>query len=242
MAWCVRIRGLRVVLAESRRPATVSFHRRAAPAGITTAAVSGLVTEYRRAAEGCAKFIKTHPDSPLARKRRQQALRSLVPGSRGSPCWDGRSSRAGLAVAMVMRREWGPMAREFAPSRTAESLAYPLAGGTLGVVFTLSVARGLLSGVGPRTTACPAWDAAATPRRGVCWPLLALLVLQACLSLSLVWSNTAFTDEAQYLWAGHLEIAHYLHGASLPVGHLAFQDYFSGVPRSIPFLELLRIR
>ena len=33
-----------------------------------------LVTEYRRAAHGCARFIKAHPDSPLARKRRQQAL------------------------------------------------------------------------------------------------------------------------------------------------------------------------
>ena len=38
-----------------------------------------LVTEYRRAAQGCAKFIKTHPTVPLARKRRQQAL--LLPSA-----------------------------------------------------------------------------------------------------------------------------------------------------------------
>ena len=35
------------------------------------------------------------------------------------------------------------MAREFAHSRTAESLAYPLAGGTLGLVFATSLVRGL---------------------------------------------------------------------------------------------------
>ena len=40
--------------------------------------------------------------------------------------------------------------------------------------------------------------------------------MQAALSLTLVWSNTAFADEAYYLWAGQLEIAHWLHGASVP--------------------------
>ena len=30
-------------------------------------------------------------------------------------------------------------------------------------------------------------------------PLMAICLLQAAVSLSLVWSNTAFTDEAQYL-------------------------------------------
>jgi putative flippase GtrA len=39
-------------------------------------------------------------------------------------------------------------------------------------------------------------------------PLILALILQAGLSLGLVWSNTAFGDEALYLWAGHLEWAH----------------------------------
>ena len=43
------------------------------------------------------------------------------------------------------------------------------------------------------------------------WPLLAVLAVQAALSLRLVWSNTAFQDEALYLRAGHLEWARWLH-------------------------------
>jgi 4-amino-4-deoxy-L-arabinose transferase-like glycosyltransferase len=63
------------------------------------------------------------------------------------------------------------------------------------------------------------------------WPLLiAVLTVQAVLSLHLAWSNTAYTDEAAYLWAGHLEIAHLLHGAPVP----AFQSWFSGAPAIYP--------
>jgi hypothetical protein len=63
------------------------------------------------------------------------------------------------------------------------------------------------------------------------WPLLiAILTAQAVLSLHLTWSNTAFADEAAYLWAGHLEIAHFLHGASVP----SFQSWFSGAPVIYP--------
>ena len=36
-------------------------------------------------------------------------------------------------------------------------------------------------------------------------PLIVILTVQAVLSLRLVTSNTAFTDEALYLWAGRLE-------------------------------------
>lgn len=63
------------------------------------------------------------------------------------------------------------------------------------------------------------------------WPLLiAILTAQAVLSLHLVWSNTADTDEATYLWAGHLEIAHFLHGAPAP----SFPSWFSGAPVIYP--------
>jgi hypothetical protein len=57
-----------------------------------------------------------------------------------------------------------------------------------------------------------------------------ILVVQAALSLRLIWSNTAFTDEALYLWAGHLEWAHWLHGTPVP----AFATYFSGSPVVYP--------
>ncbi len=69
-------------------------------------------------------------------------------------------------------------------------------------------------------------------RRGL---LYAVLALQAALTLRLVWSNTAFQDEGLYLWAGHLEWGHWLHGNTLP----PFPDYFSGVPVLYPPLGAL---
>jgi hypothetical protein len=63
------------------------------------------------------------------------------------------------------------------------------------------------------------------------WPLLtAILALQAALSLRLVPTNTAYVDEAMYLTAGHVEIAHWLHGAASP----AYPTYFSGAPVIYP--------
>jgi Dolichyl-phosphate-mannose-protein mannosyltransferase len=62
------------------------------------------------------------------------------------------------------------------------------------------------------------------------WPLLGVLAVQAGLSLRLVWSNTAFGDEALYLWSGHVEWAHWLHGAPVP----NFAAYFSGAPVVYP--------
>lgn len=60
--------------------------------------------------------------------------------------------------------------------------------------------------------------------------LIAILTIQVVLSLRLVWSNTAYIDEATYLWAGHLEIAHWLHGTPVP----PFQTWFSGAPIVYP--------
>ena len=62
------------------------------------------------------------------------------------------------------------------------------------------------------------------------WPLLAVLAVQAALSASMVRASTAFGDEALYLSAGHLEWAHWLHGASIPV----YQTWFSGAPVIYP--------
>src|ERR1022692_4200468 len=67
------------------------------------------------------------------------------------------------------------------------------------------------------------------------WPLLAVLVVQAVLSLRLVLADTAFQDEALYLWAGHRELAHWLHGAPLP----PFPAYFSGAPVIYPTVGAL---
>jgi len=62
------------------------------------------------------------------------------------------------------------------------------------------------------------------------WPLAGIILVQALLCLRLVWSNTAFQDEALYLWAGRLEWAHWLHGGSVP----DFPAYFSGAPVFYP--------
>jgi MFS family permease len=67
------------------------------------------------------------------------------------------------------------------------------------------------------------------------WPVLVVLAVQVCLSARLVWSNTAFQDEALYLRAGHLEWAHWLHGAPIP----DFPSYFSGSPVIYPPLGAL---
>jgi 4-amino-4-deoxy-L-arabinose transferase-like glycosyltransferase len=62
------------------------------------------------------------------------------------------------------------------------------------------------------------------------WSLLTVLAVQAVLSLRLIWSNTAFQDEALYLRAGHLEWARWLHHAPIP----NFPAYFSGAPVIYP--------
>ncbi len=80
-------------------------------------------------------------------------------------------------------------------------------------------------------TASSRWQERVTrPHVFSCWPLLAVLVVQALLSLRLVRADTAFQDEALYLWAGHQEWAHWLHGAAIP----PFPVYFSGAPVIYP--------
>ena len=58
-----------------------------------------------------------------------------------------------------------------------------------------------------------------------------ILCVQAILSLRL--QNTAFGDEALYIYAGHMETAHLLHGAALQG---TYASYFPGVPLLYPVL------
>lgn len=81
----------------------------------------------------------------------------------------------------------------------------------------------------------PAEQSRRLPVRPATLLLLVILTVQAVLSLQLVRSNTAFTDEALYLWAGHLEWAHWLHGTAIP----PFPAYFSGAPVIYPPLGAL---
>jgi hypothetical protein len=65
--------------------------------------------------------------------------------------------------------------------------------------------------------------------------LAGVLVIQAALSLRLIWANTAFNDEALYMWAGRLELQHLEHGVVIQ----PFQTYFSGAPVIYPPLAAL---
>jgi Dolichyl-phosphate-mannose-protein mannosyltransferase len=86
--------------------------------------------------------------------------------------------------------------------------------------------------VEPATAAEDVAEVLAPPRRRLYVPqlLLIILTMQAVLAISLIHANTAFQDEALYLWAGHLEIAHVLHGTPIP----PFATYFSGAPIIYP--------
>jgi Dolichyl-phosphate-mannose-protein mannosyltransferase len=106
------------------------------------------------------------------------------------------------------------------------------------------------NGPTPRPTqpsALAATDAASAPashrqaqpgrrlRLPASWPLVLILAAQVILSIRLVRADSAFEDEATYLWAGHLEWSNWLHGTAIP----PFAAYFSGAPVIYPPLGAL---
>lgn len=63
-------------------------------------------------------------------------------------------------------------------------------------------------------------------------PLLLVLGGAGFLISRLVWSNTAFLDESTYLYSGHQELAHLIHGVKIP----EYESFFSGAPVLYPVL------
>jgi len=195
-----------------------------------------LIMEYKQSARGCAHFIRRHPDSPLARKRKRQGL-LLPPAAVMATVAAITASLAGYAAttgALLLAALACLAGREAARARSLEALAYPPATLALGWIYATTIAGGLARDR-PRTDSAPLWDntrPSVWRRIGTrtSWPLTVILALQAAFSLSLVWSNTAFGDEADYLWQGHLEWAHWLHGYPIPV----LTD--SGAPQIYPAL------
>ena len=182
-----------------------------------------LAKEYRLSAEGCAKFVQTYPDCPLARKRRLQAvalpvvLLAVLVGVA-----DAVEHHMWLPIFAALLGSWALLTcREVTRARTPAALAYPFVAMPLGAVYTFALGRGLVTSR-PEYTSVGSWEGerGTTHRREnrsrVYWPLAAVMAVQAVLSLSLVWSNTAFADEADYIWQGRLEWAHWLHGGPLP--------------------------
>jgi len=60
------------------------------------------------------------------------------------------------------------------------------------------------------------------------------MAVQCALSLRLIWGNTAFEDEAQYLWAGHVELASWLTGQPAWDTISWMPTEFSGAPVIYP--------
>ena len=96
----------------------------------------------------------------------------------------------------------------------------------------------LLSAVQTEARVDDGSEAAAAQRPGFWtgdWPrralVAAILLVQALLSLRN--NNTAFEDEALYLYSGHLELGHLLFGTSTGAD---FWSYFSGAPTLYPVL------
>jgi Dolichyl-phosphate-mannose-protein mannosyltransferase len=154
------------------------------------------------------------------------------------------SQRAGLGAIFGLTQKSGHWAPD-SPAGRAQDL-------TLAAVRTHADRTGILARPVPvpeaaRITLLPLPQAAPDdsdqdPRRFAHLPGLCLMVIiltvQAALSVRFLRADTAFGDEALYLWAGHLEWAHWLHGTHIP----AFATWFSGSPVVYPPIGALADR
>ena len=62
-----------------------------------------------------------------------------------------------------------------------------------------------------------------------------MLVIQVLLSMRLIWSNTAYIDEATYLFVGTQDLNHWIHGVPIE----DYQTFLSGSPAVYPPLAAL---
>ncbi len=169
------------------------------------------------------------------------------------------SQQAGLAAAIALAQADAAAAARAAPrARPPWQAAAPIRGPAASTAPARRPAVYDLAGTAvdlPSFTADPAagsvdaWTGAGTAgQQGadqasgwlayVQTPLLmVILTIQAVLSLRLVWSNTAFLNEATYLLAGHAEIAHWLHGTPVPA-----YPAFPGSPVIYPPVAALAAR
>ena len=185
-----------------------------------------LAKEYRRSSRGCAYFIRAHRDSPLAKRRLRQAL--ILPIVASTAAFAAVAVAAEGYAAALAGLLFGCAAvlavHQIVRSRNLESIAYPAVGLALGLVFTTGLVTNLIrsgldtaaDSVIPSASSKPQARQPASQPRWRFWPIAVICAVQAALSLALIRSNTAYIDEADYLWVGRLEIAHWLHGTSWP--------------------------
>jgi len=100
-----------------------------------------LAREYAASAQGCARFVRAYPDSPLARKRRRQAV-VLPLAALATVGGAAAAAAAGYGIMVtgtILGVALGLTTRELVRSRRLEAVAYPLVGLTLGVLFTVGL-------------------------------------------------------------------------------------------------------
>ncbi len=130
----------------------------------------GLVREYRQSADGCARYMVAHPDSPLARKRLLQlyllpigAILGLTGLTFAVLTGYGTAAAVLLSLAAVLATS-----REVIRARSAEAVAYPVIGLALGLLFTASMlatwVKLVLNGVNARSSAA-SWPRGGNRRR-----------------------------------------------------------------------------
>jgi succinoglycan biosynthesis protein ExoA len=116
-----------------------------------------LVREYRVSAHGCANFIHAHPLSPLARKRRRQAM--LLPSLAAVAAAGAAAAIAcGYQLTVLVAASVaaaGLVTREVALARRLEAVAYVVAGLALGSLFVFSLGWRLVWSARSRTAADP---------------------------------------------------------------------------------------
>lgn len=113
-----------------------------------------LAREYQISANGCANFIRAYPDSPLARKRRWQAV--LLPvaalGAVGGAAVVVTAGHGVILLAAGCALAAGFAIREVMRARRIEGVAYAMAGLALGFVFVFSLCWSLASPKRPKRT------------------------------------------------------------------------------------------
>jgi putative flippase GtrA/glycosyltransferase involved in cell wall biosynthesis len=193
-----------------------------------------LIKEYRRSSRGCAYFVRAHRDCPLSKRRLLQAIILPIAALVALAVAIGAlaSGYGWLLGTLALAGAAGIAADQVVQSRRLESVTYPVTGLVLGMVFTTGLITHLIKS---RTAAVVAPEPRRPRWRAV--PLGVICAIQAALSLSLIRSNTAFTDEADYLWVGRLLLAHWLHGTSWPAAY--GERVLSGSPLIYPPLGAL---
>lgn len=166
------------------------------------------------------------PWGPASRPAGSPARR---PGGRSrQPRPDPRADADTVLFPSLQQTRPGAPGRALAPRRAA-SPHRPAAPGERPGAQPVPAAAGTQPGPGaglPPSSRRRTWVS-----RGV---LLAILAMQAVLSLHM--HNTAFEDEALYLYAGHMELGHFLYGYPLQGD---YPSYFSGAPVLYPVLGAL---